>query len=195
MPHYDFRTPRVYLDAPLAAGQAVAFDRAQANYLHNVLRLGHGDALLLFNGRDGEWQAELAGAGKRALTAVVGERSARAAARPRPAFPVRPAQACPARLPGAEGGGNGRLAPAAGAHPAHPGGARQSRAHARQCDRGGAAVRHSDLAEVADPVAFQARDRRCRPPAGVLRRGRRGEGPGGGVGGGGGGQAGAQRAC
>jgi 16S rRNA (uracil1498-N3)-methyltransferase len=74
MPHYDFRTPRVYLDAPLAEGLAVSFDRAQANYLANVLRLKHGDELLLFNGRDGEWQARLAGAGKRALTAVIGER-------------------------------------------------------------------------------------------------------------------------
>ncbi len=74
MPHYDFRTPRVYVDAPLAAGLAVSFDRGQANYLRNVLRLKHGDALLLFNGRDGEWQARLAGAGKPALTAVIRER-------------------------------------------------------------------------------------------------------------------------
>ena len=74
MPHYDFHTPRVYLDAPLAAGLAVSFDRGQANYLLNVLRLKDGDALLLFNGRDGEWQARLAGTGKRAPTAVIGER-------------------------------------------------------------------------------------------------------------------------
>ncbi len=74
MPHYDFRTPRVYVDAPLAAGHAVSFDRGQANHLLNVLRLKHGDALLLFNGRDGEWQARLAGAGKRALTGVIGQR-------------------------------------------------------------------------------------------------------------------------
>ena len=74
MPHYDFRTPRVYLDAPLADGLTVSFDRAQANYLLNVLRLKPGDALLLFNGRDGEWQARLAGTGRRALTAVIGER-------------------------------------------------------------------------------------------------------------------------
>jgi 16S rRNA (uracil1498-N3)-methyltransferase len=74
MPHYDFRTPRVYLDAPLAAGLAVSFDRGQANYLLNVLRLKPGDALLLFNGRDGEWQARLAGTGKRAPSAVIGER-------------------------------------------------------------------------------------------------------------------------
>ena len=74
MPAYDFRTPRVYLNSPLAAGLAVSFDRGQANYLQNVLRLKQGDGLLLFNGRDGEWQAELAGAGKRALTAVIGAR-------------------------------------------------------------------------------------------------------------------------
>jgi 16S rRNA (uracil1498-N3)-methyltransferase len=74
MPRYDFHTPRVYLDAPLAEGLAVSFDRAQANYLANVLRLKHGDELLLFNSRDGEWQARLAGAGKRALTAVIAER-------------------------------------------------------------------------------------------------------------------------
>ena len=74
MPHYDFRTPRVYLDAPLAEGLAVSFDRAQANYLLNVLRLKLGDTLLLFNGRDGEWQARLAGTGKRAPSAVICER-------------------------------------------------------------------------------------------------------------------------
>jgi len=74
MPHYDFRTARVYIEAPLAAGRTLSFDRAQVNYLVNVLRLKHGDALLLFNGRDGEWGARLAGAGKRTLTAIVDER-------------------------------------------------------------------------------------------------------------------------
>lgn len=75
MPHYDFRTPRVYLDAPLAGGQEVTLDRDQANYLLNVLRLKRGDGLLLFNGRDGEWQASLVGSGKRNLTALVGEQA------------------------------------------------------------------------------------------------------------------------
>ena len=37
----------------------VALARDQANYLCNVLRLGKGDTVLLFNGKDGEWQAEL----------------------------------------------------------------------------------------------------------------------------------------
>jgi len=74
MPQYDFRTPRVYLDAPLRDGETVTFDRGQANYLRNVLRLGRGDGVLLFNGRDGEWQALLEGVGKRELAAVVGRR-------------------------------------------------------------------------------------------------------------------------
>ena len=65
MPLYDFRTPRVYLDVPLAVGAEVPLDRDQANHLGNVLRLSAGDAVLLFNGRDGEWGAELTGSTKR----------------------------------------------------------------------------------------------------------------------------------
>ena len=72
MPRYDFRTPRLYVDVPLAAGADVVFERNQANYLRNVLRLGQGDPVLLFNGRDGEWQATLSTAQKRSLSAVTG---------------------------------------------------------------------------------------------------------------------------
>jgi 16S rRNA (uracil1498-N3)-methyltransferase len=74
MSRYDFRTPRIYIEAPLAEGGAVALDRDQANYLLNVLRLKAGDDVLLFNGRDGEWRAALGSAGKRSLSAVPGER-------------------------------------------------------------------------------------------------------------------------
>jgi len=55
MDRYDFRTKRLHVEAPLAQGQAVTPERAQANYLLNVLRLGAGSKVLLFNGRDGEW--------------------------------------------------------------------------------------------------------------------------------------------
>ncbi len=75
MPRYDFRTPRIYLDAPLAEGAELALDRDQANYLRNVLRLGQGDAVLAFNGRDGEWRAELSGSGKRAVALLAKERT------------------------------------------------------------------------------------------------------------------------
>lgn len=61
MPKYDSKSPRLYVDVPLLAGQGIALDRDQTNYLGNVLRLAAGDGVLLFNGRDGEWQATLAG--------------------------------------------------------------------------------------------------------------------------------------
>ncbi len=61
MPNSDFRSPRLFVDAPLAAGAGLALDRDQTNYLGNVLRLAAGDTVLLFNGRDGEWRATLAG--------------------------------------------------------------------------------------------------------------------------------------
>ena len=61
MPDTDFRSPRLYVDAPLAAGSRVPLDRDQGNYLGNVLRLGSGARVLVFNGRDGEWQAAISG--------------------------------------------------------------------------------------------------------------------------------------
>jgi 16S rRNA (uracil1498-N3)-methyltransferase len=74
MARYDFRTPRLYVDAPLGSGAAVALDRDAANHLCNVLRLTRGDAVLLFNGRDGEWRGTLAEAGKRAASVRAEER-------------------------------------------------------------------------------------------------------------------------
>jgi 16S rRNA (uracil1498-N3)-methyltransferase len=71
MARYDFRTPRLYVDAPLAEGTSVALNAAQANYLGNVLRARTGDFVLLFNGRDGEWRGTLARTGKRALALTV----------------------------------------------------------------------------------------------------------------------------
>src|ERR1700730_17612676 len=61
MPQFDFRAPRLFVDAPLSAGATVALEGGQSNYLGNVLRLKAGDTILAFNGRDGEWQAEIAG--------------------------------------------------------------------------------------------------------------------------------------
>jgi 16S rRNA (uracil1498-N3)-methyltransferase len=61
MPDTDFRSPRLYVDAPLGTGGKVPLDRNQGNYLGNVLRLGSGANVLVFNGRDGEWQAAISG--------------------------------------------------------------------------------------------------------------------------------------
>jgi len=61
MPDLDFRAPRLFVDAPLSPGQTVALERNQSNYLGNVLRLSAGESILVFNGRDGEWQAQIKG--------------------------------------------------------------------------------------------------------------------------------------
>ncbi|RJF68462.1 16S rRNA (uracil(1498)-N(3))-methyltransferase [Rhodopseudomonas palustris] len=61
MSRYEFRSPRLFVDADLAAGTRVALSRDQSNYLGNVLRLGAGAPVLAFNGRDGEWRAVVAG--------------------------------------------------------------------------------------------------------------------------------------
>jgi len=61
MPQFDFRAPRLFVDATLAPGETVGLERGQSNYLGNVLRLSAGDTILVFNGRDGEWQASILG--------------------------------------------------------------------------------------------------------------------------------------
>lgn len=70
MAEYDFNAPRLFLDAPLHKAARVPLDRGQANYLLNVLRLKAGEAVLVFNGRDGEWWAEVSVEGRKAADLV-----------------------------------------------------------------------------------------------------------------------------
>src|SRR5579885_1845253 len=51
---------RLYVEAGLGAGAMLALAPAQAHQLRAVLRLAPGDAVALFNGRDGEWRARIA---------------------------------------------------------------------------------------------------------------------------------------
>jgi 16S rRNA (uracil1498-N3)-methyltransferase len=74
MAAYDFNAPRLFIDAPLQAGARIALDRGQANYLLNVLRLKAGETVLIFNGRDGEWRAEVMVEGRKAADLVCVER-------------------------------------------------------------------------------------------------------------------------
>jgi 16S rRNA (uracil1498-N3)-methyltransferase len=71
MPGYDFRSPRLHVEAPLSEGASVALDRAQSHYLTTVLRLKSGGRVLIFNGRDGEWDAAI-DVHKRAVALQVG---------------------------------------------------------------------------------------------------------------------------
>jgi 16S rRNA (uracil1498-N3)-methyltransferase len=56
---------RLYVGQPLGPGQPVALSRDQAHYLFAVMRLGPGAGVLVFNGRDGEWRADVTEAGRR----------------------------------------------------------------------------------------------------------------------------------
>jgi 16S rRNA (uracil1498-N3)-methyltransferase len=55
----DFNSPRLFVDAPIAAGATLALASEQANYIINVLRLRDGARVLVFNGRDGEFATTL----------------------------------------------------------------------------------------------------------------------------------------
>ena len=64
---HDFRAPRLHVAGSLAEGAAVPVSPEQANYLANVLRLGAGERVLAFNGRDGEFMAEIVAPGRKSL--------------------------------------------------------------------------------------------------------------------------------
>ncbi|NVO57859.1 16S rRNA (uracil(1498)-N(3))-methyltransferase [Rhodobacteraceae bacterium B1Z28] len=59
---------RLYVEQPLGQGQSVPLTREQAHYLFGVMRLAVGGRVALFNGRGGEWLADVAEAGKRGGT-------------------------------------------------------------------------------------------------------------------------------
>ena len=50
---------RLHVNAPLSPGAEVPATAGQAHYLGSVMRRVPGDAVLLFNGHDGEWRARI----------------------------------------------------------------------------------------------------------------------------------------
>ncbi len=56
---------RLYVDHPLGEGQTLPLNQNQAHYLFGVMRLGVGAEILVFNGREAEFLASVAEAGKR----------------------------------------------------------------------------------------------------------------------------------
>lgn len=67
---------RLYLEQGLGQGQEIDLSRDHVHYLFNVLRLSQGQIIAVFNGRDGEWQARIDHAGKRAGRATCLHQSA-----------------------------------------------------------------------------------------------------------------------
>ena len=70
--------PRLFVRQPLGDGVQVELDGGQANYLGNVLRLGAGSELLVFDGLSGEWLARISEAAKKRMTLSI-ERKTREA--------------------------------------------------------------------------------------------------------------------
>ena len=67
--------PRLFVRALLGQGARVGLDAGQANYLGNVMRLGEGAEVLLFDGISGEWLARIAETGRKRMTLAVERRT------------------------------------------------------------------------------------------------------------------------
>lgn len=72
MARTDFTTPRLYLASDLNEGATAALSHDEANYLLNVLRLGVGARVLVFNGRDGEFGAAIGAATRKSAMLTIG---------------------------------------------------------------------------------------------------------------------------
>ncbi len=66
---------RLYVEHPLSEGQTVPLTQPQAHYLFGVMRLTAGAVLSIFDGKSGEWDAQVAQVGKRGGTLVVQTRT------------------------------------------------------------------------------------------------------------------------
>ena len=56
---------RLYVDHPLGQDQTVPLEQLQAHYLFGVMRLAVGQVISVFDGVNGEWDAEITQAAKR----------------------------------------------------------------------------------------------------------------------------------
>ncbi|MFT6533177.1 MAG: 16S rRNA (uracil1498-N3)-methyltransferase [Limimaricola cinnabarinus] len=66
---------RLFVDHPLAEGQTVPLEAAQAHYLSGVMRLPMGSVISVFDGRSGEFDATLAQANKRGGSLEIGAKT------------------------------------------------------------------------------------------------------------------------
>jgi 16S rRNA (uracil1498-N3)-methyltransferase len=66
---------RLFLRTRLSEGLSVGLEPAQANYLGNVMRLGVGAELLVFDGHSGEWLAKISEAGRKSMSLTVERRT------------------------------------------------------------------------------------------------------------------------
>jgi 16S rRNA (uracil1498-N3)-methyltransferase len=78
----NFRMQRLFVSQSLSPGEAFEVTSEQFNYLANVLRMADGAEILVFNGRDGEWKANLSYPTRKKILLVPAEQT-----RPQPETP------------------------------------------------------------------------------------------------------------
>ena len=66
---------RLYVTADLSTGAEIDLSQDQARYVAQVMRRAVGDAVLLFNGREGEWQGHITQLGKKTATVTMAEQT------------------------------------------------------------------------------------------------------------------------
>jgi 16S rRNA (uracil1498-N3)-methyltransferase len=81
---------RLYVDLALGAGTVLEPSPAQCHYLLTVMRRHDGDAIALFNGRDGEWLARLELFERRRCRLTIEQQSRRQQPEPGPALLFAP---------------------------------------------------------------------------------------------------------
>ena len=67
MPRSHAQLSRLFVEPDLAAGAELTLNKDQSLYLAAVLRKGVGDAVVLFNGRDGAWLCRLTSDSKKSV--------------------------------------------------------------------------------------------------------------------------------
>ena len=67
--------PRLFVREPLGEGARVELVGGQANYIGNVMRLGEGAELLVFDGSSGEWLARIVETGRKRMALAVERRT------------------------------------------------------------------------------------------------------------------------
>jgi len=69
----NYTLPRLYVTDDLQAGATLDLSREQAHYLGTVLRKSLGESVRVFNGRDGEWRAEMSAVTKKSAQLTLTE--------------------------------------------------------------------------------------------------------------------------
>ncbi|MEE2525318.1 16S rRNA (uracil(1498)-N(3))-methyltransferase [Hyphobacterium sp. HN65] len=63
--------PRLYCDLALSEGASIPLDKDASHYLVSVMRRREGETVRLFNGKDGEWTAEISTANRKGALLTV----------------------------------------------------------------------------------------------------------------------------